>query len=345
MAAAAAAGADPYAVPRSEPPAVWRRLESSPVVPRSAFAASFYAAPAALAPRFVVLPSCEPEYDAVVRRLGVQASHYVVGVECVANHMQWSGYVGTRDWLAESAGAGAARELWLVHGTDAASARKIALEGFDRDENRRALHGRGSYFAVLASTALGYAPADAAAREHTLLLCRVIVGESQKGEKDKPRPDLKSDGSGVRYGSMVDDLAKPNVFVVSRDRTVFPEYIVRLAALPSAAPVVPVAPPSLLPAPAASAAAVAPATDVVFVGTTPEGLQSRAHFEWRMSQPPAPLPPWPQPEAWIAHPEPTPPAAQFIHDLRRAPSRHWYRNPGLIVALCDRTMDTRNGGL
>ena len=120
---------------------------------------------------------------------------------------------------------------WLWHGTREADLQQILTNGFLRDFNSTSVYGKGTYFARDACYALQtkYAKPHGISGDQTLLLVRVLVGESCKGSSKMDKPIAKP-GSTKLYESMVDDLHDPHIYVLSAgsDNQAFPEFVLRV---------------------------------------------------------------------------------------------------------------------
>merc|ERR1712070_193317 len=82
--------------------------------------------------------------------------------------------------------------VWLFHGTDEDTVPKIIEMGFNRSfcGKNATMYGKGVYFARDASysSSTQYSAKDAAGVQR-IFLCRVVVGEYCKGEKDALAPN------------------------------------------------------------------------------------------------------------------------------------------------------------
>ena len=121
--------------------------------------------------------------------------------------------------------------LSLFHGTDSATAAKIAHSGFNRSfagKNATRL-GRGVYFAKMLGYSLDpkYAIPDAAGLQR-VFLCRILVGEYCQGTKDILVPPVRRSDPHLLFDSTVDDERRPEIFVTFHDSQAYPEYLVTL---------------------------------------------------------------------------------------------------------------------
>lgn len=88
-------------------------------------------------------------------------------------------------------------------------------------------YGKGSYFAVNAS----YSASDTYAKpnangEKFMYVCRVLTGEFALGKNEMVEPPQKGSSSRERFDSVVDNEAKPAMFVVFHDSYAYPEYLI-----------------------------------------------------------------------------------------------------------------------
>ena len=100
---------------------------------------------------------------------------------------------------------------------------KIVKQGFNRNfgfkevnKNALTMYGKGVYFALNASysSQQRYSKPNSAG-EQQMFACRVLVGEYSQGRQDQPTPDVRQ--GAVLYDSTVDDVNKPEIFVVYHD--------------------------------------------------------------------------------------------------------------------------------
>ena len=87
------------------------------------------------------------------------------------------------------------------------------------------MYGRGVYFAVGANYSHNYAqPSPNGHRK--MFLADVITGEFVKGNQNYIDPPQRPGGAtGDLYDSVVDNPSSPGIFVVFRDASVYPLYI------------------------------------------------------------------------------------------------------------------------
>ena len=93
------------------------------------------------------------------------------------------------------------------------------------------MFGLGSYFAKKSATSASdtYSKPNSDGQKY-MIQARVVTGEWCKGEKDMKTPPYK-DQSSDQYDSVVDDVSNPSIFVVFRDASAYPEYIIKFKAV------------------------------------------------------------------------------------------------------------------
>jgi len=145
----------------------------------------------------------------------------------VRNVMRVECTLATAAYTAVSKTLGPERLLW--HGTAWDSVANIVRHGFNRAYSGRhgAKLGRGSYFAEDAAYALRFC---GRCTPRALFLAGVLPGRCCRGEENLVEPPAdKSDASGARYDSTVDDPERPKVFCVFKDFQALPLYLAEIA--------------------------------------------------------------------------------------------------------------------
>lgn len=117
-------------------------------------------------------------------------------------------------------------ERYLWHGTkQLANLNLIIKNGFDRSYNTTSAYGKGTYFARDAAYSVnGFCGRDRNG-VYSILLCKVIVGEFTVGSQGMTTIPLKGDGT--EYDSLVNDMRKPQIFVIWRDYHACPAFLVQ----------------------------------------------------------------------------------------------------------------------
>lgn len=90
-----------------------------------------------------------------------------------------------------------------------------------------ACYGNGTYFAVNAS----YSASNTYSKpnqtgEKCMYLCRVLTGDFTAGQQNMIMPPAKGTVSVQKYDSVVDNVAKPAMFVIFHDSQAYPEYLI-----------------------------------------------------------------------------------------------------------------------
>ena len=88
------------------------------------------------------------------------------------------------------------------------------------------MYGKGVYFATTAKYSKGFAAADSQTGLSRMFLAEVITGEYCKGNPSVLTSPFLPGSTTEVYDSVVDnDSGSPNIFVVFRDASVYPSYI------------------------------------------------------------------------------------------------------------------------
>ena len=85
-----------------------------------------------------------------------------------------------------------------------------------------AVYGRGVYFHVNSSYSVGYCGNSAV---KCLFLSEVITGEYAQGKSEYKTPPVKG-YSNKLYNSVVDNVNDPKIFVIFRDTSAYPTYLI-----------------------------------------------------------------------------------------------------------------------
>ena len=89
------------------------------------------------------------------------------------------------------------------------------------------VYGKGVYFAknFAYSAQSTYSPPNANGTKY-VYQCLVLTGAYTLGNQTFVVPPVKAASTTVRYDSVVDNPAAPNVFVIFYDTQAYPEYLV-----------------------------------------------------------------------------------------------------------------------
>lgn len=109
-------------------------------------------------------------------------------------------------------------EKMLYHGTNESVANIIIHNGFDPTKNRRALYGRGSYFAKNASYSRDYSP-PATDEVSFMLICSVLVGNVSVYGVNQLIDTTRFDNS-------VDHIRNPTIYVTPYTFGAVPRYMI-----------------------------------------------------------------------------------------------------------------------
>ena len=203
-----------------------------------------------------------PEFDQVCQAFmkTLNSSIKVVDVQRIQNRSLWNQYA-TKGWeyISREGPSSQARyeRVWLFHGTDEDTVKKIVQRGFNRSfagKNATA-YGKGVYFARDASCKAAHRTlpierspfatchatlssisrsADSSSTTYStpnkqgvqhMFLCRVVTGEFCLGESNAAVPRERIGDE--LFDSTVDNVADPSIFVTYHDAQAYPEYLVR----------------------------------------------------------------------------------------------------------------------
>ncbi|XP_074550674.1 poly(ADP-ribose) polymerase family member 14-related sequence 1 isoform X2 [Halichoeres trimaculatus] len=169
-----------------------------------------------------------PEYNEVLNLFQATCKLNVLKIERIQNPMMWKSLeIKKRDM--EQRNGHQNNEKRLFHGTSEDTVAYINEHGFNRSYagKNAACYGNGTYFAVNAN----YSASNTYSKpnqklEKFMYLCRVLVGDHALGQQNMITPPAKGPSSVQKYDSVVDNMAKPNMFVIFHDTQAYPEYLI-----------------------------------------------------------------------------------------------------------------------
>ena len=90
------------------------------------------------------------------------------------------------------------------------------------------VYGRGCYFALSSSYSTTYAQTDDGGTTKCMFLAHVLTGDYCVGKSEMiTPPDKPNSGTHPKkYDSTVNDTAEPTIFVVFKDSSVYPKYLI-----------------------------------------------------------------------------------------------------------------------
>lgn len=167
------------------------------------------------------------EYQEVLTLFQASCKMNVIKIERIQNPAMWKS-LQIKKHDMEKRNGHQNNEKRLFHGTDEATVAYINEHGFNRSYAGRnaACYGNGTYFAVNAS----YSASNTYSKpnqkmEKFMYLCRVLVGDHALGQQNMITPPAKG-ASVQKYDSVVDNMAKPSMFVIFHDTQAYPEYLI-----------------------------------------------------------------------------------------------------------------------
>ncbi|KAK2901584.1 protein mono-ADP-ribosyltransferase PARP14-like isoform X1 [Channa argus] len=157
--------------------------------------------------------------------LGIQ----IISIERVQNQTLWQNYQIKKKEL-EKKNNHTNNERLLFHGTGPNAIDLINDKGFNRSYAggaHGAAFGKGSYFAVdPAYSAQGYSKPDINGHKR-MYLARVLVGDFTNGSGGIITPPQKNTGKAADlFDSVVDNTARPSMFIIFNDIQAYPEYLI-----------------------------------------------------------------------------------------------------------------------
>lgn len=157
----------------------------------------------------------------------------LTSIEHVYNEDHWEAYCFKKKQMIKQLGnADSVNELWLYHGTLPNSVPSLLLNGFERNFGKFMAYGDGVYFSRYASYSFHdqYAKIekDSNGRDiKTVLISRVLTGQTCQGSSGKRTPDTKPDGTFCN--SMTDNMSSPSMYILSAgsDNQSYIEFVLR----------------------------------------------------------------------------------------------------------------------
>nr|XP_018668926.1 poly [ADP-ribose] polymerase 14 [Ciona intestinalis] len=118
----------------------------------------------------------------------------------------------------------------LFHGTQFDVSEKIYVQGFDRNfaGANATVYGKGVYFALNATYSSRYAaPNPNMGNQCKMFLADVVTGEYCLGNQNliAPPPRQTASNKSQLYDSVVDNMASPTIYVVFKDASAYPKYL------------------------------------------------------------------------------------------------------------------------
>ncbi|XP_028446175.1 poly(ADP-ribose) polymerase family member 14-related sequence 1 isoform X1 [Perca flavescens] len=168
------------------------------------------------------------EHTEVLNLFRATCQQNVVKIERIQNPVLWKSLqIKKRDM--EQRNNHQNNERRLFHGTCHTTVNHINEHGFNRSYagKNAACYGNGTYFAVNAS----YSASNTYSKpnqtgEKCMYLCRVLTGDFTAGQQNMIIPPAKGPVSVQKYDSVVDNVAKPTMFVIFHDSQAYPEYLI-----------------------------------------------------------------------------------------------------------------------
>ncbi|XP_029943864.1 protein mono-ADP-ribosyltransferase PARP14-like isoform X2 [Salarias fasciatus] len=181
--------------------------------------------------KVVAVPPSSAEYRALKNAFRKTESKTVMKIERLQNtHLRRAYEVQKRHISEKNKQEGGAREKLLYHGSTKYSCDSISTTGFNRrfcGQNGTA-YGAGVYFAVNASySANVHYSKPAADKSQVMFVARVLTGIYTQGNSSMNVPPPRvSWRPHDRFDSVVDQMDKPQMYIVFHDSQAYPDYLI-----------------------------------------------------------------------------------------------------------------------
>lgn len=176
----------------------------------------------------VSLQAGSKEHAEVFTLFKASCNRNVIKIERIQNPVLWKSLEIKKRHMEQRNGH-QNNERRLFHGTAHNVIQTVNEHGFNRSYagKNAACYGNGTYFAINAS----YSACDTYSKpnqngEKCMYLCRVLTGDYTLGRQHMIAPPARSASSVHLYDSVVDNVAKPNMFVIFHDTQACPEYLI-----------------------------------------------------------------------------------------------------------------------
>ncbi|XP_040913508.1 poly(ADP-ribose) polymerase family member 14-related sequence 1 [Toxotes jaculatrix] len=176
----------------------------------------------------VTIKAGTEEHTEILNLFQASCNRTVTKIERIQNPILWKSLQLKRRDMEQRNGH-TNNERRLFHGTCHTTVNHINEHGFNRSfaGKNAACYGNGTYFAVNAN----YSANDTYSKpnqngEKFMYVCRVLTGDFTVGQQNMVVPPAKGLVSTQKYDSVVDNMAKPGMFVVFHDSQACPEYLI-----------------------------------------------------------------------------------------------------------------------
>ncbi|XP_023278825.1 poly [ADP-ribose] polymerase 14-like [Seriola lalandi dorsalis] len=176
----------------------------------------------------VTIKAGTEEYNEVLKLFQASCNLTVIKIERIQNPVLWKSLQIKKREMDQRNGH-QNNEKRLFHGTCHTTVNHINHYGFNRSYagKNAACYGNGTYFAVNAS----YSASNTYSKpnqngEKSMYLCRVLTGDFTLGKQNMIVPPAKGAVSVHKYDSVVDNQARPSMYVIFHDTQACPEYLI-----------------------------------------------------------------------------------------------------------------------
>ncbi|XP_035532032.1 poly(ADP-ribose) polymerase family member 14-related sequence 1 isoform X1 [Morone saxatilis] len=176
----------------------------------------------------VTITAGTTEYTEIQTLFQATCKQAITKIERIQNPVLWKS-LQLRKHDMELRNGHQNNEKRLFHGTCHDTVAYINNHGFNRSYagKNAACYGNGTYFAVNAS----YSASNTYSKpnqngEKCMYLCRVLTGDFTAGQQNMIVPPAKGAVSVQKYDSVVDNVARPSMYVIFHDTQAYPEYLI-----------------------------------------------------------------------------------------------------------------------
>nr|XP_002126120.2 poly [ADP-ribose] polymerase 15-like [Ciona intestinalis] len=172
------------------------------------------------------------EYNQVIQKFQQGAAYIqtIVKLERIQNVALYKQFLAQEEKVRakmSSRGVGQTVTRELFHGTSGDVTDNIYRNGFDRSHagKNATAYGKGVYFAVQAQYSHNYTSLDRN-NHRCMFLSKVVTGEYCAGNSSMiTAPAIAGGQKNELYDSVVNRVSNPTMYVVFKDASVYPDYV------------------------------------------------------------------------------------------------------------------------
>ncbi|XP_063073845.1 protein mono-ADP-ribosyltransferase PARP12-like [Engraulis encrasicolus] len=149
----------------------------------------------------------------------------ILNIERIQNLLLWNFFTLQKHDMKAKTGKDV-DERFLFHGTDSKHVDAICSGNIDwrMCGKNGTSYGEGSYFASDAKYSSSF---TSKLGPKSMFVCRVLVGDFTKGERNYKKPPLKDEHQNIPFDSCVNDPDNPSIFVIFEKSQIYPQYLIQ----------------------------------------------------------------------------------------------------------------------